>query len=48
MTLEQHKELAQKFINPDAMIFVVAGDAESQMKPLSEVGLGEPVLVEVR
>jgi zinc protease len=48
MTLEQHHELAQKYLNPDEMIYVVVGDAETQMKPLSEVGLGEPVLVEVK
>ncbi len=48
MTLEQHKALAQKYINPDKMIYVVVGDAATQLKPLSEIGLGEPVLVEVK
>ena len=34
MTLEQHKALAQKYIIPERMIYVVAGDAKTQFGPL--------------
>jgi len=46
MTLETHKALAEKYIVPDRMYFVVVGDAESQLKQLSKLGFGEPVLIE--
>jgi zinc protease len=46
MTLESHKELAQKYIKPNNMYFVVVGDAETQINSLNNIGLGEPVLVE--
>jgi zinc protease len=44
MTLEQHKELAQKYIQPDRMYYVIAGDAATQVTGLENVGFGEPVL----
>ena len=46
MTLEEHKMLAQKYISPSNMIYVIAGDAATQMKQLKELGLGDPVLVD--
>lgn len=46
LTAEQHKELAQKYINPDKMIYLIVGDAATQMEPLEELGLGEPILIE--
>jgi zinc protease len=46
LTPEQHKELAQKYINPDRMIYLIVGDAATQMKSLEKLGLGEPILVE--
>jgi len=46
MTFERHKELAQKYINPDRMIYLVVGDAATQMKSLAQVGFGKPVLIE--
>lgn len=45
MTIEKHKELAQKFINTDKMIYLVVGDAKTQLEPLKELGLGEPILL---
>jgi zinc protease len=38
MTLEQHKALAEKYIDPDRMYYVIAGDAATQMEPLNQVG----------
>jgi zinc protease len=45
LTLEEHKELAEKYIDPDRMVYVIVGDAATQMKPLEGLGLGTPVLV---
>jgi zinc protease len=45
MTLDQHKQLAQKYLVPDKMIYVIAGDAASQFKPLEKAGYGKPVLI---
>lgn len=43
MTLERHKELAQKYIVPRQMNYLVVGDAETQMEPLTALGLGDPI-----
>jgi zinc protease len=45
MTLEQHKELAKKYIHPDRMYYVIAGDAATQLAGLKEVGFGKPELI---
>ena len=48
MSLEQHKALAQKYIRPDKMIYLVVGDAKTQMQPLAKLGLGNPILLTKR
>jgi zinc protease len=45
MTIEDHKTVTNKYINPDRMIYVVVGDAATQMKPLEKIGIGKPILV---
>jgi len=40
MTLEQHRALAQKYIVPERMVYLVVGDAATQFKPVEELGLG--------
>jgi zinc protease len=45
MTLKQHKALAQKFINPNRMYYVIAGDAATQAAPLKSLGFGDPVII---
>jgi zinc protease len=45
-TLEQHRALAQKYIQPDKMIYLVVGDAKTQLKPLSKLGLGKPIMLD--
>jgi zinc protease len=47
MTLEQHMALAQRFIQPDRLIYLVVGDAATQLEPLRALGLGEPILLDV-
>jgi zinc protease len=45
MTIAEHKAIAEKYINPGRMIYVVVGDAATQMKQLEKIGFGKPVLV---
>ncbi len=47
MTLESHKALANKYLHPDKMIYLVVGDAATQLKPLKKLGFGEPVLLDI-
>jgi zinc protease len=46
MTLEGHQALAQKYIQPQNMYYVVVGDAATQLEPLKSLGIGDPILVE--
>lgn len=46
MNKEEHKRLAEKYIEPDKMIYLVVGDAETQLEPLKELGLGEPIMLD--
>ena len=45
MTVEEHRAVTERYIDPDRMFYVVVGDAATQMKPLESVGFGKPVLV---
>jgi zinc protease len=45
LTIEKQLELANKYIDPSRMYYVVVGDAKTQLKDLEKVGLGKPVLV---
>jgi len=45
MTVEGVKALAQKYLNSDRMIWLVVGDAKTQLPRLKELGFGEPVLI---
>lgn len=45
MTVEEHKAVTEKYINPDKMYFVIVGDAASQLKPLEKIGFGKPVML---
>lgn len=45
MDLAQHQDLAQQYIDPAKMIYLIVGDAATQMAPLSMLGLGKPVPV---
>lgn len=47
MTLEEHKKLAQRYLCPDKMYYLVVGDAETQFKQLEKLGFGKPVLMEL-
>lgn len=45
MTIERIQELSRKYINPNKMIWLFVGDAESQLDRLNELGFGQPVLL---
>ena len=46
LTLEQHKDLAKKYIDPDKMIYLIVGDAKTQLKPLKKLGFGVPKVLD--
>ncbi|HEX8287630.1 MAG TPA: pitrilysin family protein [Pyrinomonadaceae bacterium] len=45
MTVEQIKALSGKYLDTDKMIWLVVGDAKTQLPRLKELGFGEPVLI---
>jgi zinc protease len=45
MTIEDHKAITNKYIDPNKMYYVVVGDASTQLKPLEKLGFGKPELV---
>ena len=45
MTVDRIKELSQKYLNTDRMIWLIVGDAKTQLPRLKELGFGEPVLL---
>jgi zinc protease len=46
MTVQQIVDLSQKYLNADRMIWLVVGDAKSQLPRMKELGFGEPVLIQ--
>jgi len=46
MTLDKHKQLAQKYIHPDKMIYLVTGDAATQFERFYGAGFDEIKLVD--
>jgi zinc protease len=47
LTIENHRELANKYIDPAGMYYVIAGDAATQVPELKKLGMGDPVMVEL-
>ena len=48
MTKERIEELANTYINPNKMIWLVAGDAETQLERMTALGYGAPILLNKR
>jgi zinc protease len=44
-TSDEAKAVIDKYIIPDKMVYVVVGDAATQLKPLEKIGFGKPVLI---
>jgi zinc protease len=47
MTLQRHRELAQQYLVPERMIYLVVGDARTQAPRLRGLGLGAPIMLDV-
>lgn len=45
-TQEDLKMLAQKYIQPEKMVYLIIGDAKTQLEPLKQLGLGTPILLD--
>lgn len=45
MTVEEIQALSGKYLNSDKMIWLVVGDAKTQMRRLRQLGFGNPVLI---
>jgi zinc protease len=45
MTVQKIKDLSNKYLNADKMIWLVVGDAKTQFARLKELGFGEPILL---
>ncbi len=46
MTLAQAKAIIAKYIDPDKMVYLVIGDAQTQLPRMKELGLGEPIVLD--
>ncbi|HVF46125.1 MAG TPA: pitrilysin family protein [Pyrinomonadaceae bacterium] len=46
MTVARIKDLSAKYLNPDRMIWLVVGDAKTQLPRLKELGFGEPIVIQ--
>jgi zinc protease len=45
MTVAQIRDLSERYLDPNRMIWVVVGDAKTQLARLKELGFGEPILL---
>ena len=45
MSMEQIRELSKKYLNATKMIWLVVGDAKTQLPRMKELGFGEPILL---
>jgi zinc protease len=46
MTVEQIRNLSQRYLNADKMIWLIVGDAKTQLPRLKELGFGEPIIIQ--
>ncbi len=45
ITQDRIKELARTYANPNRMIWLIVGDAKTQMERLKQLGFGDPILL---
>lgn len=45
MSLSQATQTISQYMNPDKMVYLVVGDAKTQLGRIKDLGLGEPVLL---
>ncbi|MGY8781260.1 MAG: insulinase family protein, partial [Fidelibacterota bacterium] len=46
MTVASHNALAKKLIRPNEMIYLVVGDAATQLEGMKSLGFGDPILLD--
>ena len=44
-TITEIKRLSEKYLNPDKMIYLIVGDAKTQLTKLEQIGFGKPILL---
>jgi zinc protease len=44
-TVEDIKKLSDTYLNTNKMIFLIVGDAATQLKKLEGIGFGKPILL---
>ena len=44
-TIADIKRLSEKYLNADKMIYLIVGDAQTQLKKLEQIGFGKPILL---
>ena len=45
MTVDKIKLLSNKYLDTNKMVWLVVGDAKTQLEPLKKLGFGDPVLL---
>lgn len=45
LTVEEVQALAEKYIHPDKMIYLIVGDAATQLDKLENLGMGKPIVL---
>jgi zinc protease len=45
ISLEDIKTLSSNYLNTDKMIYLIVGDAETQLQKLEQIGFGKPILL---
>jgi zinc protease len=45
MTVEKIKSLSNKYLDTEKMVWLVVGDAKTQLEGLKKLGFGDPVLL---
>jgi len=45
ISIDDIKDLSQKYLDPNKMIYLIVGDAQTQMSKLEQLGFGTPVLL---
>nr|WP_268820154.1 insulinase family protein [Paraglaciecola sp. G1-23] len=46
MTLEQAQQIVAKYMDPDKMIYLIVGDAATQLERVNQLGLGEAIVLD--
>ena len=45
MTVEKIRQLSEKYLDENKMIWLVVGDAKTQLNRMKQLGFGEPTLI---